>query len=1347
MATLGTRTYSTSFGGLGTQIALSAIITVASTGLFEWLRRRKQMRYLFLARCDLENNPTPELPRGILSWVIPAVKRPEKWYLDNTGLDSAVYLRQLKMCFNFMLFLCCTVLPIIAPINAVNSTDSWYQITRFSLSSLNSKRWLWAPTAGMWIMSIAWMVIIFRNYHWFVARRRDHFVSKVAEGSVSSRTVMVTYIPKPMQDEKVLERYFSGLGFGTIEKVTLVRDVSRLQRRMARRDTALSNLERCHVELSLAVLSSVKRHNDILKVKRHLSWWKRTFTRHKEPQGEETFGDIEDGTADAEKTIYTAMEQFLTPADAKGKETSSQNSTIEEKMIPKSSDVAPISNETTAVAPVSGKQVPVTQSNESAHDNSDITIWDTLLALPRNVLDRYQPIRMLTAVFKREKVASIDYWLKKYNLVDMRVSKLRRIKENRSDVYKSKNTAFVTFTTHTAAQLCAQGLIHSRPHTCNTQMAPEPRDILWDNLGLDRKARTVRYFVVNIIIWALTIFWLFPTGVVLSFTSYDTLTHNVSFLNGLITQSAVVKNFFQLILPVVLVTALLTLLPLILMSISKLQKIESYSKLEKTVANRYYVFSIVNVFIFFLLGYTFLQTIFGAIQNPQSILTLLGNSLPAGATFFIGWVVFQTAMHSLELIVLGSQLWGHVFLANRIFAPTPRLLAKVKQPWAFMYFYYLPTHLLVLAIVMVYAVINPLIIIAGTIYFGLGLLVYKHQFAYVYVRRYESGGALYRRVAAYSTDALILSQITIWGLLWIKGELAAGIVVIPLVVLTGLFKYYLRITFRKRSKYLAADTTLVMQSNANTPRDEQPPASRTDQQPFGPLLARNRPHSQSVSSKRSWQGGFKRLIQGSEDGFAPGSAPPVIVKTSAEIVTSPAAILESATPAESPRLPSDIFQESTRTVIPETQGDPSEELKTNADDDKVQTEKTTEKNTSSNLVTHFADSANGPKTASAETFNLARRVSDPDDRFYHLPSKIKVNDNTSSLQSYLHPAMVAPLNRKMWLPRDPTRHTEEEEWTVEVSRALVSSTGGEGNVGWWGGRKAGKRRRSAAPINGEATADEIRRGRGGADLRIDVEKSSPTTSTFAVGQHPIARYTIAKAKNIIVPLSVRKQYREDYLAPASILDRSAQFSQHSEGGTFSTLGTGFIGGIIRRMRDGDKDHTRNVTDATAATATDVEELATDTELEVADTSVAPSNGDIGSPLSVASSGRMGRPPTLDLNNGRRGSIKPSMRQRSRSRTRVNTAANLGIGLKNRDRAASFASKLSLFSMSAASGGASPRVGPKDPRIDGEDALQQEVEAEEALESPTQSGDEAEDEDEGSTEEDVIEPHVAADEQR
>ena len=1324
------------------------------------------MRYLFLARCDLENNPTPELPKGILSWVIPAIKRPEKWYLDNTGLDSAVYLRQLKMCFNFMLILCCTVLPIIAPINAVNSTDNWYQITRFSLSSLNSKRWLWAPTAGMWIMSISWMVIVFRNYHWFVARRRDHFISKVAEGSVSSRTVMVTDIPKQMQDEKVLERYFSGVGVGEIERVTLVRDVSRLQRRMERRETALSNLERCHVELSLAVLKSVQRHNDMLKVKRHLSWWKRTFTRHSEPQGEETFGDVEDGTADAEKMVYTAMEHFLKPADGKGKETSSQSSTIEEKMVPKSLDVAPISNETMAVAPVSGKQVPVTQSHQAGEHDSVITIWDSLLALPRNVLDRYQPIRMLTAVFKREKVASIDYWLKKYNLVDMRVSKLRRTKENRSDIYKPKNTAFVTFTTHTAAQLCAQGLIHSRPHTCNTQMAPEPRDILWNNLGLDRKSRTVRYFVVNIIIWALTIFWLFPTGIVLTFTSYDTLTHNVSFLNGLITQSAVVKNFFQLILPVVLVTALLTLLPLILMSISKLQKIESYSKLEKTVANRYYVFSVVNVFIFFLLGYTFLQTIFGAIQNPQSILTLLGNSLPAGATFFIGWVVFQTAMHSLELIVLGSQLWGHVFLANRFFAPTPRLLAKVKQPWAFMYFYYLPTHLLVLAIVMVYAVINPLIIIAGTIYFGIGLLVYKHQFAYVYVRRYESGGALYRRVAAYSTDALILSQITIWGLLWIKGELAAGIVVIPLVVLTGLFKYYLRITFRKRSKYLAADTILVMQSNENTPRDEQPPATRIDQQPFGPPLARGRPHSQSVSSKRSWQGGFKRLIQGNEDGFAPASAP-VIVKTSAEIVTSPAAMSESVTPAESPRIPSDIFIESsrlpTRTVIPEAEGEMAEGHNVDGDGHS-KTEKNSslnivaeinsssnlvmERSTLSNPVTHFEDSANGPKVSSAETLNLTRHASDPEDRFHHLPSRVKVNDNTSTLQSYLHPAMAAALNRKMWLPKDPLRHTEEEEWTVEVSRALVSSTGGEGVVGWWGGRK-GLKRRSTGPTNGEAageaTVEGKARGRAGANLRIEMEKPSPTTSTFAVGQHPIARYTIKKAKNIIVPSSVRKQYREDYLAPASILDRPTHFPQHSEGGTFATLGTGFIGGIIRRIRDGDKYHARNATDMTAAT--DIEELATDTEVETVDPSVAPSNGDVGSPLSVASSGRFGQPPTLDL-NARRPSLRPSMRQRSRSRTRVNTAANLGIGLKNRDRAASFASKLSMFSMSAASGGASPRMATSDPRIDGEDALQQEVEAEEALESPVQSGDEAEDEDDGSAEdEERIEPHVAADEQR
>ncbi|RUO98913.1 hypothetical protein BC936DRAFT_140763, partial [Jimgerdemannia flammicorona] len=220
---------------------------------------------------------------------------------------------------------------------------------------------------------------------------------------------------------------------------------------------------------------------------------------------------------------------------------------------------------------------------------------------------------------------------------------------------------------------------------------------------------------------------------------------------------------------------------------------------------RYYHFSIFNVLIVFLLGTTFLNTIIDLVYTPTSILTLLANSLPQGANFFVNYVVFNTCAHAMELVQLGSQLFGHFFATLPFIAITPRVLSKHTRPWWFPFYYYYPNHILVFVIVITYSLIQPLIIVFGLLYFAIALVVFKYQFAFAYVRRYESGGKYYRRMLRYTSDGLIVFQLLMIGLFYLKKAVVAGTLAIPLLVLTGYCKIYLRTLFRERCKFLAVD--------------------------------------------------------------------------------------------------------------------------------------------------------------------------------------------------------------------------------------------------------------------------------------------------------------------------------------------------------------------------------------------------------------------------------------------------------------------------------------------------------------------------------------------------------------
>ncbi|KAL9554971.1 hypothetical protein MBANPS3_002573 [Mucor bainieri] len=236
--------------------------------------------------------------------------------------------------------------------------------------------------------------------------------------------------------------------------------------------------------------------------------------------------------------------------------------------------------------------------------------------------------------------------------------------------------------------------------------------------------------------------------------------------------------------------------------ISKQQDFVSYSELEDAVLGRYYHFAIFNVLIVFLLGTTFLTTMLDVLYEPTMIIQLLANALPQGANFFLNYVLFNSSTHAMELIQLGSQIFGHVFFTQSIFSRTPRLRLKYTSPWSFMYYYYYPNHILVLVITLTYSVIQPLIMIFALFYFAFALVVYRHQYMYCYIRRYETNGSRhYRRITRYTSDGLLIFQFTMVGLLYLKGVLAAATTILPLIIFTVWCKVKLNRLFQNRTKH------------------------------------------------------------------------------------------------------------------------------------------------------------------------------------------------------------------------------------------------------------------------------------------------------------------------------------------------------------------------------------------------------------------------------------------------------------------------------------------------------------------------------------------------------------------
>lgn len=99
------------------------------------------------------------------------------------------------------------------------------------------------------------------------------------------------------------------------------------------------------------------------------------------------------------------------------------------------------------------------------------------------------------------QVDAIDYWEKKFEVADEEVRRLRKTGE-----FPATHVAFVTFEDVKDAQ-CAAQVVHYREHSqLVTNLAPEPRDIIWNRVNMSRRSAGIRDVVIMAIMTVVLLF-------------------------------------------------------------------------------------------------------------------------------------------------------------------------------------------------------------------------------------------------------------------------------------------------------------------------------------------------------------------------------------------------------------------------------------------------------------------------------------------------------------------------------------------------------------------------------------------------------------------------------------------------------------------------------------------------------------------------------------------------------------------------------------------------------------------------------------------------------------------------
>ena len=99
------------------------------------------------------------------------------------------------------------------------------------------------------------------------------------------------------------------------------------------------------------------------------------------------------------------------------------------------------------------------------------------------------------------------------------------------------------------------------PSQCQTVPAPEPRDIVWDNMSLSTNVTRTRQLIVLALIVLLFLFWAVPITALATLLSYEEIKKAMPWLGRLVDSNDTVRAIVQNLLPSVAIISLNALLP------------------------------------------------------------------------------------------------------------------------------------------------------------------------------------------------------------------------------------------------------------------------------------------------------------------------------------------------------------------------------------------------------------------------------------------------------------------------------------------------------------------------------------------------------------------------------------------------------------------------------------------------------------------------------------------------------------------------------------------------------------------------------------------------------------------
>jgi hypothetical protein len=249
---------------------------------------------------------------------------------------------------------------------------------------------------------------------------------------------------------------------------------------------------------------------------------------------------------------------------------------------------------------------------------------------------------------------------------------LETARKNLRNGNSSKTGAvFVEYETMSAAQAAMQMTPAQAPLVMTPRcVATVPKAIVWENIGIPAWEIIIRQFLATAFIVALIIFWSIPTSFIGVLSNVSDIADKISWLHWINDLPAPVLGAIEGLLPSLLLSYLVSLVPMICRYVARLGGEVTTARIELKTQEWYFAFQVIQVFLVTTFSSGATAVTADIINDPKMAPELLAKKLPQASNFYLSYfIIYGFGQSTKNLMNWSGLFFDKVF---GLFDTTPR---------------------------------------------------------------------------------------------------------------------------------------------------------------------------------------------------------------------------------------------------------------------------------------------------------------------------------------------------------------------------------------------------------------------------------------------------------------------------------------------------------------------------------------------------------------------------------------------------------------------------------------------------------------------------------------------------